>query len=178
MAEAAPVTVLLTLGSNIEPAVHIGRAVDRLRREMQVDAVSSVWESDAYGAPSTPRFHNAAVRLVTRLSPEALKRQLRRIEADLGRRRTGDRNAPRTIDLDIALFGSLVIDDPSIGLRIPDPEIRQRAYLALPLAEVAPEVLHPVTGEKLADIAAALATDPDPPRRVVSRPGSASGAGS
>ena len=84
----------------------------------------------------------------------------------LGRVRSADKNAPRTIDLDIALYGAQVIDDPLAGLRIPDPEIPLRAYLALPLAEVGPETVHPETGERLADIAERLAGGAEPPRRL------------
>lgn len=174
MAESSLTTVFIALGSNIEPRVNIELACERLGLELQVEAVSGVWESEPHGAPGTPRFLNAAVRVVTDLAPAVLKRLLRRIEADLGRRREGDRNAPRTIDLDLALFGDLVIDDPVAGLRIPDPDIDRRAYLALPLAEVGPEVAHPETGELLADIAARLADGPGLPHRLDPGPGSAS----
>lgn len=166
VAEPAPTTVLIAMGSNIEPRANIEHALKRLSRELEVEAVSGVWESEPHGAPGTPRFLNAAVRIVSDLTPTALKRVLRRIEADLGRRREGDRNAPRTIDLDLVLFGDLVIDDPVAGLRIPDPDIDRRAYLALPLAEVGAELLHPVTGELLAEIAERLADGPDPPNRL------------
>ena len=174
MAEAAPTSVFLTLGSNIDPTANLRRAVARLRRELEVEVISGAWESEPWGAPGTPRFLNAAVRVSTGLRPVALRQLLRRIEAELGRRRQRDRNAPRTIDLDIALFGDRVIDEPEAGLRIPDPEIRLRAYLALPLAEVGPEVTHPETGERLADIAARLGEAPDPPRRLEGELGSAS----
>ena len=173
MAEPARTTVFVTLGSNIEPHENIHRALAELSRELDVEAVSGVWESEPHGAPGTPRFLNAAVRIACDLSPRSLKARLRRIEARLGRRRGGDRNAPRTIDLDLALFGDLVIDDPAAGLRIPDPEIVRRAYLALPLAEVGPRVPHPETGEPLARIAARLASGPQAPRAVPLRPGSA-----
>jgi 2-amino-4-hydroxy-6-hydroxymethyldihydropteridine diphosphokinase len=169
VAEPAPTTVFIVLGSNIEPRANLERARVRLARRLNVRAVSGIWESEPYGAPGTPPFLNAAVRIVTRLPLASLKRLLRRIEADLGRRRSGDRNAPRPIDLDIALFGDLVIDDPRAGLRVPDPEIDKRAYLALPLAEIGPEVVHPETGESLAAIAARLAGEPEPPRRIASR---------
>ncbi len=171
--EPARTTVFVTLGSNIEPHDNIDRALAELSRELEVEAVSGVWESEPYGAPGTPRFLNGAVRIVCGGTPRSLKAQLRRIEARLGRRRGRDRNAPRTIDLDIALFGDLVIDDPAGGLRIPDPEIVTRAYLALPLAEIGPRVPHPETGEPLARIADRLASGPGAPRRVPLRPGSA-----
>jgi 2-amino-4-hydroxy-6-hydroxymethyldihydropteridine diphosphokinase len=172
-AETARTTVFVTLGSNIEPHDNIHRAFGELSREFDVEAVSGVWESAPHGAPGTPRFLNAAVRITCDLSPRSFKARLRRIETRLGRRRGGDRNAPRTIDLDMALFGNLVIDDPAGGLRIPDPEVLTRAYLALPLAEVGPRVPHPETGEPLAEIATRLASGPEAPRAVPLRPGSA-----
>ena len=178
MTEPASTTVFITLGSNIEPRANLERALASLVQVLDVEAVSGLWESAPYGAPGTPRFLNAAVRVATDLAPAALKLLLRRVESDLGRSRGGYRNAPRTIDLDIALFGGLVIDDPQAGLRIPDPEILERPYLALPLAEVGSEVAHPETGEPLADIAARLAGAPDPPRRVSFLLGSALVAGS
>jgi 7,8-dihydro-6-hydroxymethylpterin-pyrophosphokinase len=71
----------------------------------------------------------------------------------LGRIRTSDPNAPRTIDLDIALAGELVLADRKSGIDIPDPEILTRAHVALPLADLAPDAVHPVTGETLSEIA-------------------------
>ena len=177
MDESPPASILISLGSNIEPSVNLERAVARLSREdgMEVEAVSGVWESEPYGAPGTPRFLNAAVRVRCSLPLPSLKRLLRRMEADLGRVRSADRNAPRTIDMDIALAGDRVIDDPRAGLRIPDPEIRLRGYLALPLAEIAGDQRHPESGELLSEIAARLADEPDAPRRVAAVPGSGSG---
>jgi len=81
---------------------------------------------------------------------------LRPLEVKLGRRRSADRYAPRTIDLDIAFFGSLVIDDPARGLVIPDPDIGICAHLALPLADLEPLFRHPVSGETLAQLAASF----------------------
>ncbi len=177
MAEAPRTTVFVTLGSNIEPRANLRRAASRLARELDVEALSGVWESEPHGAPGTPRFLNAAARIGTELRPASLRRLLRGIEADLGRRRGKDRNAPRTIDLDIALFGELVLDRPDEGLRIPDPEILRRAYLALPLAELGPSTVHPETGETLAAIAARLAAGSELPRRVALSLGSAPGGG-
>lgn len=166
MNDAAPATVLLVLGSNIEPRRNLERAMARLAEELEVEAVSSVWESEPHGAPGTPRFLNAAVRISCSLGPLALRSLLRGIEAELGRRRVDDRNAPRTIDLDIAVYGRRVIDDRRTGLRIPDPQIPQRAYLAVPLAEVGPELVLPGSGERLADIAERLACDAESLRRL------------
>jgi 7,8-dihydro-6-hydroxymethylpterin-pyrophosphokinase len=70
--------------------------------------------------------------------------------------RSADRNAPRTVDVDISIFGCRVVEDPEAELVIPDPEILTRAHVAVPLADLAPDLPHPVTGERLADIAARL----------------------
>ncbi len=152
-----PVRVLIGLGSNVEPERHLPRALFELRGSIDVAAVSSVYASDPVGAPGSPRFLNAAVVGTTDRSPEALKAEvLRPIEAALGRRRTADRNAPRTIDLDLLLYGDLVLDDRGRDLRLPEPELLVQAHVAVPAAEVWPEAVHPVTGESLAAIAARL----------------------
>lgn len=164
--DSPAVTVFIAMGSNIEPRPNLARALARLRRLLDVEQVSSVYESAPYGAPGTPRFLNAAVRARTALAPGTLRARLRAIEAELGRRRGRDPNAPRPIDLDIALYGELVIDDPAAGLRIPDPEILERAYLALPLAEVGAELSDPRSGEPLGAIASRFAAAPGGPRRL------------
>jgi 2-amino-4-hydroxy-6-hydroxymethyldihydropteridine diphosphokinase len=153
-----PAPVLIALGSNIEPEENLPRAISLLSRECLVEAVSPVYAAEPVGSPEAPMFLNAAVRIRTDLTPQELKYGvLRPLEEKLGRRRSADRNAPRTIDLDIALFGSLVIDDPARGLVIPDPEIGTCAHLAVPLADREPLLRHPVSGETLAELAANFA---------------------
>ncbi len=98
-----------------------------------------------------PDFLNAAVEIRARRSAAELKYGVfRELEWRLGRRRTADRNAPRPIDLDVALYGNCVVESEPLGLVIPDPEILTRAHVALPLADLAPERRHPVSGESLA----------------------------
>ncbi len=151
------VLVVIGLGSNLGPERHLPLALAGLGRDLEVERVSGVYASEPVGAPGTPRFLNAAVLVRTDRSPARLKAEvLRPLEAALGRRRTSDRNAPRTIDLDLLLYDELAIDDPESGLRLPDPELLTRAHLAIPAAEVWPEVTHPGTGEALASIAARL----------------------
>ena len=153
-----PAPILIALGSNIEPVENLPRAISLLNRECKVVAVSPVYAAEPVGSPDAPMFLNAAARITTALSPQDLKYGvLRPLEKRLGRRRSADRYAPRTIDLDIALFGSLVIDDPAHGLVIPDPEIATCAHLALPLADLEPSFRHPVSGEMLSELAAAFA---------------------
>ena len=149
----APIRVWVSLGSNIEPATNLRRAVEVLAERLGLAAVSSLYASAAQGAPGSPGFLNAAVELETALDARQLKFDvLRPLEAEMGRVRTADPNAPRVIDLDLALFGDRVIDSPEIGLVVPDPELLTSAHVILPVAEIAPDIRHPVTGERLEDL--------------------------
>ncbi|MDH3524905.1 MAG: 2-amino-4-hydroxy-6-hydroxymethyldihydropteridine diphosphokinase, partial [Acidobacteriota bacterium] len=147
--------VLIALGSNIEPELNLPRASARLAGCMTILAASRVYESAPVGAPGTPPFLNAVLRVETRRGPRTLKFEiLRAIEAELGRRREPDRNAPRTIDLDLVLYGDRV--ETALDLTLPDPDLARFPHLAVPAADVAPETRHPATGRTLAAIAAAL----------------------
>lgn len=150
-------TAIVLLGSNIEPEVHLPRGIERLRGRVALGRVSRIYRSPPAGAAG-PAFLNAAVSFPTELDPVELKHGLLRpIEAELGRVRTGDRNAPRTLDLDLVLLGRRVVDDREAGVTLPDPDLLRHAYAAVPVAEVAPEgMVHPVTGEPLVDLAARL----------------------
>jgi 2-amino-4-hydroxy-6-hydroxymethyldihydropteridine diphosphokinase len=161
------VPVFVTLGSNIMPEHNLPAAVEMLAHEpgLDVRAVSRVYRSPAVGAdgsinPDQEDFLNAAVLVETDLSIPTLKKDiLRRIEAQLDRVRTPDKFAPRTIDLDIVLYGDevlgLIIEDFEGGkeMLFPDPDITRFAHVALPLADIDPGFVHPVTGETLAMIA-------------------------
>lgn len=177
-AGASETSVLLSLGSNIDPAANMVRAYDELCLELEVVAASRLFASVGVGDRPMPEFLNAAIEVRTDLDPFPLKFDLlREIEARLGRRRTADRNAPRTIDLDIALFGDLVIDEPDSGLVVPDPEIPTRAHVAIPLADLSPNRRHPTDGRTLRAIAeelgdrttVRLAEDPEALRRRLLR---------
>lgn len=153
---------LISIGSNIRPGDNLPRAIERLAATLDVVAVSSLYASAARGAPGAPPFLNAAVAVDTGLDPYQLKFEvLRPLEADLGRVRSEDRNAPRPIDLDLVLYGDAVIDDAAGGLELPDPELATSPHVAVPVAEIAAETLHPVLGSRLADIAAALLGESD-----------------
>lgn len=144
----------LTLGSNIAPEANLPRAIRELDALLGVEAVSHAYEAEPVGAPGTPAFLNAAVRIRTALPPARLRDEvLRPLERRLGRVRTADPNAPRTIDIDIALVEDLTIDDPEAALTLPDPEIPHRAHLALPLAELAPDLAPRAFGASLEDLA-------------------------
>ena len=147
--------VFIAVGSNIDPERNVRAAVRALAAEVRIVALSTFHATPPLNRPEQPGFVNGVVEVETALPPRALKfRVLRRIEAELGRVRGEDRWAPRTIDLDIAIYDDLVIDEPD--LRIPDPDIVERAFLADPLAELAPELELPGTGRTMRDIASAL----------------------
>lgn len=142
----------LSLGSNIEPQYNLPRAVGYLSQFGLVRKASTVWETLPVGPTGQPIYLNAAVLLQTSLSAKCLRLEvIARVEVAMGRIRTGDRYAPRTIDIDIMLFDRAILD---IGHRhIPDPEIYERKFVALTLAEIAPDYVHPETGQTLQEIA-------------------------
>jgi 2-amino-4-hydroxy-6-hydroxymethyldihydropteridine diphosphokinase len=143
----------LSLGSNIDPERNLPAAVDLLGEYGRVRAVSNVWQSKPVGFTDQPDFLNAAVILETALSPRSLRRQaIAAIERRLERVRTRNKNAPRTIDIDIMLFNDEITQVNS--RRIPDPEVLERPFVAIPLAEIAPDYIHPETGQRLCEIAA------------------------
>lgn len=145
----------ISLGSNINAEENLQEAVRRLATRCRVLAVSRVYQTRPVGSTGQPDFLNASAVVETKLSAAELKKQvLEEIEREMGRVRRSDKYAPRTIDLDISLFGDKVFE---LGARhIPDPEILRFAYLARPLADVAPQVRHPETGQTLLEIAGGL----------------------
>lgn len=146
------------VGSNIEPRRNIQAALVRLARRVRVTGVSTFYRTPALDRPDQPAFLNGVWRIETDLAPRALKLDvLRGIERSLGRVRTADRYAPRTIDLDLLLYGDLTVDEPD--LRIPDPDIRKRPFIVVPLLELAPDLVMPDTGLPPARVA----RDPMPP---------------
>lgn len=146
--------VLIAFGSNISPETNLPEAVRLLPliKQVKVLKTSSVWQSEPVGFLDQPPFCNAAVSIVTDLKPVDLKNELLEIEQRLCRvRDPSNKNGPRTIDLDISLFGSMILSGPK--LQIPDPEIETRPFLAIPLAEVAENFIHPILDVKLSEIA-------------------------
>ena len=161
---ARPVNVIVGMGSNQEPERHLPRAARMLGERAEVLAASSAWATTPVGPPGQLAFVNAAVLLRTTLPPERVKPELLRpIEAALGRVRTADRFAPRPIDLDLVAYGDEVLR--SAGLEVPDPDLLRHAHVALPASEVAPDWLHPQTGEPPRAIADGLVASLPPERR-------------
>jgi 2-amino-4-hydroxy-6-hydroxymethyldihydropteridine diphosphokinase len=149
-----PEWAFISLGSNIEPEEHLSRAAARLSKLGEKVSFSRVYQSAAVGPTPQPDFLNAAAKLWTGLYPSAIRRRLRTIEAELGRVRSADKFAPRTIDLDLCLFGDTIVTSQTLVL--PDPGILTHAHIALPLAELAPDFPHPETNEPLRQIAQRL----------------------
>lgn len=147
----------ISLGSNIEPEKNLIFATRRLGELGKLIAVSTVYQNPAVGPTPQPDFLNAAALLETDHSAEIIRLRLRDIEADAVRVRTHDKYAPRTLDLDLCLLGTqiAVCLEPSL----PDPDLLTRAHLAVPMAELAPSFLHPITGETLQIIADRLRPD-------------------
>lgn len=141
--------VLLLLGSNIEPVRRVPQALALLDDRFDLRAVSRTVIGAAIGGGGTqPEFHNLAVRIRTDLPYRALRLACRRIEEACGRRRTADRFAPRTMDIDIA-FGDPAFTAGAEGA-VPDPELHQHGYSIGPAAEVWGDAIHPRTGLTLA----------------------------
>lgn len=144
--------VYLSLGSNIDREQHIGSALELLTEAFGPLEQSSVYESEAVGFDS-PAFYNLVVGFDTDEEPRNVQRVLRRIEAQNARVRT-KRLSARTLDLDLLLYDDLVVDKE--GLRLPRNDIIRYAFVLGPLAEIAGDERHPVTGERYADMWAAF----------------------
>ena len=135
-------TVYLSLGSNVgNRAVNLKAAIDQLGAFGEVAAVSSFYETEPVEFTEQPWFINCVVKLETEKTPEQLLAGILDIEQQLGRRR-GLQKGPRIIDLDILLFGNSIVKVP--GLTIPHPAMQERRFVLEPLAEIAPDALHPV----------------------------------
>ncbi len=150
LSDRKPIQAFLGLGSNIEPEMNILRGIALLKEKVRVLAVSKLYRTRALGADGQP-FINGVVQIETTFLPLDLKYEvLRPIEEKLGRIRTADKNAPRTIDIDIVVYGDFVIKQEDLIL--PDPEIIEREFLSIPLSELAPDFILPGTRQTLGDL--------------------------
>ena len=147
--------VYVGLGSNLgDREQTIRGALARIEADPEIDvvAVSSLRETDPVGYADQPKFVNGAAALRTELSPKALLERLLQIERELGRERSGPRYGPRTIDVDLLLYGSEEVDEP--GLRIPHPRLAEREFVLEPLAELDSDLEVPGRGSVRALLAA------------------------
>ena len=140
-------TAYLGLGSNLgDREANLRRALSLLCQRESFTALSSVYETEPWGHTSQPSFLNLVCALETRLSPQELLELAHGVERELGRVLTF-RNGPRTMDVDILLYGNEIVNTPS--LQIPHPLIPQRAFVLVPLAEIAPGLVHPSLGKSI-----------------------------
>ena len=136
----------LSLGSNIQPEIHLVRAIEFIQKYGRIAKISNAWESESVGADG-PNYLNACILLITPLAHANLKEKaLLPIETELGRQRTADKFAPRTIDIDIVIFDETSCDD----------KYWEQPFVVVPLAEIHPEYQNPLTQERLTETATRL----------------------
>lgn len=148
--------VYLSLGSNLgDREANLREAIEKLVEIGTIAAVSSFYETEPVDVPAgQPWFLNCAVKLDTEKMPRQLIAAILAIEQTMGRQRKPQQKAPRTIDIDILLFGSSVVELPS--LTIPHPRLHERRFVLEPLAEIAPEARHPVLKRTVRELREAL----------------------
>jgi 2-amino-4-hydroxy-6-hydroxymethyldihydropteridine diphosphokinase len=149
-----PSVVYLSLGSNVgDRDAELRDAQSRLRAEGRIVAASSFYETEPVEFTDQPWFLNCAVALETSATPQKLMGAILGIEKEMGRQRL-QHKGPRTIDIDILLFGDTILDSPQ--LTIPHPAMHHRRFVLEPMAEIAPDVLHPVFKKTIHELRDAL----------------------
>jgi len=143
--------VYLALGSNLEDrAANLKTAIASLPPQMEVKAKSQIYETLPWGYTDQPMFLNQVVRTKTYLEAEPLLKHIKRLEVALGRKDSFP-NGPRLIDIDILLFDDLILETPS--LVIPHPHLHERAFVLLPMMDIAPDLIHPVHKKSIRELA-------------------------
>jgi len=149
-----PKLVYLSLGSNVgDREVHLRDALDRLGTAGRIVAVSSLYETEPVEVTQQPWFLNCAVALETGKTPRQLMGAILHIEEEMGRRRVQEKG-PRSIDIDILLFGDTIVNSPEVT--IPHPAMQQRRFVLEPLAEIALDAVHPAFKKTIRELRDAL----------------------
>ncbi|HUF52260.1 MAG TPA: 2-amino-4-hydroxy-6-hydroxymethyldihydropteridine diphosphokinase [Dehalococcoidia bacterium] len=146
--------VYIGLGANLgDRRENLRSALRMMPQEVRIDAMSSLYETEPVtpDGAEQPMYYNAAARLETRMEARELLDALQAIEGALGRLADVPRWSPRPIDIDILLFGDEIISEP--GLTIPHPRMTKRAFVLVPLVDIAAEVVHPVEGRPVKELA-------------------------
>ena len=152
--KTAKVEAYLGLGSNLgDREQNLARATDLLAQRVKIDSMSSLYVTEPVDYKDQPLFLNAVCRIRTSLAPEELLGLAKRIEAAMGRKPSFV-NGPRPIDIDILFYGDLVVNIPR--LVIPHPRVQERAFVLVPLAEIASRLVHPVTGQTVGEMVGRL----------------------
>lgn len=143
--------VYLALGTNLgDRLANLKQAISALTPQLEVKAKSQVYETPPWGVEEQPKFLNQVLKANTYLDPEPLLKHLKRLEVALGRQESFP-NGPRLIDMDILFYDDLVVDKPS--LVIPHPRLHERGFVLLPLMEIAPNLVHPVSKKSVREMA-------------------------